>query len=173
MLSISNGTSFFEVQLCIKISMFNEVCEFSMFLPDCHEATRFAVQWLHACSCAPNGNLAKIGNSQTSLKKRLNWASTKICSIWYTQYVWIFFGTSRKWLHLRPQQSTRSRPPKATSSAVFQSVVQSFPQSPKWNMHILSISNGTYCFRGPIMYWNIDFQEKTHFWETDLPMLGN
>ena len=42
-----------------------------------------------------------------------NWTSKKICSIRYTQYVHILFWTSRKWLYLRPQNSTRSRPPKA------------------------------------------------------------
>ena len=48
------------------------------------------------------------------------------------------------------QEVGRRRRP--TSSAVFASFVQSFPGSPKSNIHILSISNGTYFFRGPIMY---------------------
>ena len=34
-----------------------------------------------------------------------------MCSIRYTQYVHISFWTLRKWLYLRPQNSTRSPPP--------------------------------------------------------------
>ena len=36
-----------------------------------------------------------------------NWSSKKISSIRYTQYVHISFWTLKKWLYLRPQQSTR------------------------------------------------------------------
>ena len=36
-----------------------------------------------------------------------SWTSKHICSIRYTQYVYILFCTPRKWLHLRPQNSTR------------------------------------------------------------------
>ena len=46
------------------------------------------------------------------------------------------------------QEVGRRRRP--TSSVFFSSSVQSFPWSPKPNLHILSISNGTYFFRGPI-----------------------
>ena len=42
-----------------------------------------------------------------------NWASEKICSGRYTQYQDYVFWKSGKWLYLRPQNSTRSRPPKA------------------------------------------------------------
>ena len=49
----------------------------------------------------------------------------------------------------------RRRP---TSSAVILSFVQSCPGSPKYNIHILSISDGTYSFRGPIVYKYIEVQ---------------
>ena len=42
-----------------------------------------------------------------------NWASEKICSVRYTQYQYVLFWKSGKWLYLIPQNSTRSRPPKA------------------------------------------------------------
>ena len=42
-----------------------------------------------------------------------NWTSKKICSIRYTQDLDFLFWKSRKWLYLRPQNRTRSRPPKA------------------------------------------------------------
>ena len=78
-----------------------------------------------------------------------NWASKKICSIRYTQYLCFLFWKSRKWLFLRPQNSTRSRPPKAADffGSFFSSFAQSIPGSPKENIHILSISNGTYFFQ--------------------------
>ena len=65
-------------------------------------------------------------------------------------YLYCLFWTLGTILYLRPRNSTRSRRP--TSSAVFSSLVQSIPGSPKQNLHILSISNGTYLFRGPSMY---------------------
>lgn len=39
-----------------------------------------------------------------------------------------------------------------TSCPLFSLFVQSIPGSPKYNLHILSISNGTYLLQGPIMY---------------------
>ena len=48
------------------------------------------------------------------------------------------------------QEVGRRRRP--TSSAVFLSFVQSFPGLPTYKILILSISNGTFFFRGPIMY---------------------
>ena len=42
-----------------------------------------------------------------------NWASKKICSIRYTQYVHISFWTLRKWLYKRRKNGRRSRPPSA------------------------------------------------------------
>ena len=54
------------------------------------------------------------------------------------------------------QEVRRQR--RRTPLAVVSSFLQSFPESPKRSMHTLSISNGTYFFRGPIMYSNVDFQ---------------
>ena len=39
-----------------------------------------------------------------------------------------------------------------TSCAALGSQIQSFLGSPTENLHILTISHGTYFFRGPIMY---------------------
>ena len=36
---------FFEVQLCIEISIVNIFCEFSFFLPDCYKAPRDKSVW--------------------------------------------------------------------------------------------------------------------------------
>ena len=42
-----------------------------------------------------------------------NWTSKHVCSIRYTQYVYILFWTPRKWLYQRRRNSRRSRPPSA------------------------------------------------------------
>ena len=60
--------------------------------------------------------MISIGKTCFSLKINIsihNWASKKICSIRYTQYVHISFWTLRKWLYLRPQHSKSSPKPKA------------------------------------------------------------
>ena len=117
--------------------------------------------WHAICRPVSKHRMISISIFEISLKIYIlihNWTSKKICSIRYTQYVYILFWTSRKWLYLRPQNSTRSRPPKAADFFgcffVFCTVIS---WKSKINLHILSISNGTYFFRGPIIYWNIDF----------------
>ena len=62
--------------------------------------------------------VGQISISKTCFSLRIdilmdNWTSKNICSIRYTQYLYFLFWKSRKWLYLRPQNSTRSRPPKA------------------------------------------------------------
>ena len=92
--------------------------------------------------------MISIGKTCFSLKINIsihNWTSKKICSIRYTQYVHISFWTLRKWLYLRPQNSTRSPPPKAADffGCFFRLLYRCFPASPQWNMKISIISNGT------------------------------
>ena len=64
----------------------------------------------------PKHRRISIGKTCFSLKINISihsWTSKQICSIRYTQYVYILFWTSRKLLYLRPRNSTRSPPPKA------------------------------------------------------------
>ena len=76
------------------------------------------ISWVnnHFFRLPSEGRMISISKTCFSLKiDNLihKWTSKRICPIRYTQYLYFWFWKSRKWLYLRPQQSTRSRPPKA------------------------------------------------------------
>ena len=97
-----------------------------------------------------------VGISQNTLKNDIsihNWTSNNICSIRYTQYVYFVSWTLRKWLYLRPQNSTRSRPPSADDFLCCFGVLNTVIswKSKIKSTHIEYISWDIF-FRGPIMY---------------------
>ena len=96
-----------------------------------------------------------------------NWTSKKICSKRYTQYGYILFWTPRKWLYLRPQNSTRSRPPKAAdffgSFFVFCTII-SWESKIKYT-HIEYISWNIFFSRSNYVFKNRCLMNFAEFWE--------
>ena len=100
-----------------------------------------------------------------------SWTSKNICSIRYTQYLYVLFWSPElivEKTNKTAEEVRRLRRP--TSCDVFGSWIQSIPGSPKWKLHILSISNGTYFFRGQITVCNPPASlEATRLWSIAFP----
>ena len=96
-----------------------------------------------------------------------NWTSKHICSIRYTEYVYIFFWTPRKWLYQRRKNSRRSRPPSAADFlccfGVLNTII-SWESKIKYT-HIEYISWNIFFSRSNYVFKNRFLMNFAEFWE--------